>query len=132
MDITTHRSIARFLALYTLPPQPPLLPPPHAPGPPPPNAPWQMLTALLRPGSPGCLCRSGSSIISSPLSTEGWFQKFSSVLGRAMRLRYCPPAPPFTFPEVYEHTCSWYTRFQDPNGRSPWTDQDGRCSVVRA
>ena len=68
------------------PPPPPLLRPPHAPGPPPPHAPWQMLTAVLRPGSPGRLWRRGSSMISSPLSTEGWFQKFSNVLGRAMVL----------------------------------------------
>jgi hypothetical protein len=45
------------------------------------HTPWQMLTACLRFGSPGLLWRSGSSTISSPLSTEGRFQKFSSVLG---------------------------------------------------
>jgi hypothetical protein len=47
---------------------------------PPSHTPWQMLTACLRLGSPGLLWRSGSSTISSPLSTEGRFQKFSSVL----------------------------------------------------
>jgi hypothetical protein len=45
------------------------------------HTPWQMLTACLRSGSPGLLWRSGSSTISSPLSTEGRVQKFASMLG---------------------------------------------------
>ena len=50
--------------------------------------PWQMLTAVLRLGSPGLACRSGSRTISRPLLTEGAFQKFSNVLGLDI-IAYC-------------------------------------------